>query len=1213
MKNYFVACGGTGAHVMLAMIRLHILGYPFGLFVGQGGKKFPDLFLVDQDDTNGVNGGKSTAWEEVKKLLGEHPGRFKPGDLFISNRLPRHEVVSPLPVGSDNRWYKSPNNHLGFRFSASSILELITSQHQRDIDYSIGMMASPAVGALLFRLKEQDIADPKAEYKNLLNDISLNPVVVCGSVVGGTGASVTPTLAQALHEKDAKVMAVLVHRWFEFSQVYKSPKKSEKAKRRNKEMVENAASGLAYSGEDLSNKVATVLVGGPDSKLVSREYTKDNEQPHKDSYIHVVAAIAGLRHLFSGVILKGLYGVSASEDSKLTGDIKFGETDTSTLDDLYGKAEILIYILNLYCDILDKYDTQSQKLVKVKSWVNFLNFGSRDFPKLKIVKWILDGLDGKAPKIHGVVEELEKIKKIYVDLLKWLRNLDIECQIERQNFFHLETNHIERIRENLQKKIDGLPPLVDQPRKFNDRNEILLKEEEYIALSLFHWVSDWISDSVGSDVFIDKGKSTQNESEVTGYWPPCKEEGTHPEWENMPGELGKVPDPKIDLCIKNHVKYTDVSSNGWPHPIAVVQHYKYQIAKKDPTAIRKLELLLVGHALRILELEDVERPDQRDGDLSIETLVGEFSSDLAKYKLVHHKNKKKYGFNSPATLLCPVPDISDEEWRDLWDEINGYAAPPDWGKSSKWIADAKKARSLITFWASYLLDNYQGGALLWAKFLKIDDSFMPFGIADWLSMSDGTSKIPLPINGYSKLPPKGCYSSIQSAKGKILFDSKNDEEEIRKYIPDLNEFGGFVRIKDSSFSGVPYRISMIWKEHLEELQKEKKIFAWGQKKDDNQTWIMLKTGEKFRMIQIDKLRVIDIDTIKISKCIPLRQRLVPGSQAEIKEGELKFPDLPILPEYIGLVEVPPNNQGAGGRLIDCDWEGIIPCSMDPKGDRVTWEVHFSGRPNPERIEIHIGDIDEIEAGAHWMIWPNFKAKKGQLPWRAYYVYEHSTRKDLEARVMILDDKGIPSEPEKRPPNTLGHSRALKFDAQSGRHSGMGIPLAFCAYDHGLKENVGLYIIRLKEYERDKLKWEVAVDFGTSHTVAAHRDDDKLGIPIELEPELGSKDKQLSWHASENWPGDDAEKKSEMELEMWRPTYLEDQQNSMLPSDLWSFEEVVSLQKSNIRQHWNPMTHYVIPQVQLNRSDSHKHVISGFKWEKMVQQTFSVSIRKSHMT
>lgn len=51
MTNTLVVCGGTGAHVALALLRLHTLGYALGFFRHPDGKPlaFPTLYLVDQD------------------------------------------------------------------------------------------------------------------------------------------------------------------------------------------------------------------------------------------------------------------------------------------------------------------------------------------------------------------------------------------------------------------------------------------------------------------------------------------------------------------------------------------------------------------------------------------------------------------------------------------------------------------------------------------------------------------------------------------------------------------------------------------------------------------------------------------------------------------------------------------------------------------------------------------------------------------------------------------------------------------------------------------------------------------------------------------------------------------------------------------------------------------------------------------------------------
>ncbi|MCY4223531.1 MAG: hypothetical protein OXF06_01735, partial [Bacteroidetes bacterium] len=220
MNNRFIACGGTGAHVMLAIVRLHILGYPFGFFF-KTGNNLPDLFLVDQDSGDGKDKDTHTPWQEVKHLIRIHPGKYDIGKYLGRPDSPICKDVSPLPVGKNKDWYKPPYHQLKFQFRDSLILDLITSEEQREITFDLGMMASPAVGSLLFSLKELDHDDKSTNYdesyNEMLNASKGRRILICGSSVGGTGSSVAPTLARLCNDMGAEVMAVMVHNWFQFS------------------------------------------------------------------------------------------------------------------------------------------------------------------------------------------------------------------------------------------------------------------------------------------------------------------------------------------------------------------------------------------------------------------------------------------------------------------------------------------------------------------------------------------------------------------------------------------------------------------------------------------------------------------------------------------------------------------------------------------------------------------------------------------------------------------------------------------------------------------------------------------------------------------------------------------------------------------------------------------------------------------------------------
>ena len=281
MKNTLVLCGGTGAHVALALVRLHALGHALGFFRRPDGKPltFPTLYLVDQDFGDGTGTREATAWQLVRRFVAAHPGRHNWQEAIGRSDPPELKVVTPLPVGSDRTWFNPPNDTLGRRFTDSPWLDLFVSQPQRDLRFSHGMMGSPAVGSLLFRLKEFDTRQEGANHDGTYHELlsARGRVAVVGSAVGGTGASVGPTLAQRFADADADVMAIMVLNWFRFDPEGLAEEALEKAQLRDRSMVQNANSAFAYYGHRLARRVATVPVGMPDTAIKLRRYTSDTQ------------------------------------------------------------------------------------------------------------------------------------------------------------------------------------------------------------------------------------------------------------------------------------------------------------------------------------------------------------------------------------------------------------------------------------------------------------------------------------------------------------------------------------------------------------------------------------------------------------------------------------------------------------------------------------------------------------------------------------------------------------------------------------------------------------------------------------------------------------------------------------------------------------------------------------------------------------------------
>ncbi len=904
MPNYFVACGGTGAHVMLAMVRLHLLGYPFGFFTPKDGKNFPDLFLIDQDSGSLVTGkDKNTAMGEINRLLRIHPGRYDPQVAFGVGRKLKISRVSPLPI-DDGTWFASPNNILKNRFSASDILDLITTDRQQDIDYSGGMMASPAVGSLLFRLKDDDRPNPGApnndkNYNTLLTDSAGNPVVVCGSIVGGTGASVTPTLARQLKDGQAsEVMAVLVHRWFNLD-ADQGGKNFDDAVRRNKDMEDNAASGLVSSAEELANHLPTVLVGATNKGMKDRKYGGDYLMPIEDSYIHAVAALAGMTHLLGAHQPNGLYGVSASVDHELSNDIKI---ENSTLGNLIDHAELFLRFLDAYCKVLSNFNDSSNADI-IEKFLKKTSTGFSDPPRHKIHEWIYNEVGKSAKKVDSVFNQLKEFKVAYAESLDWLRSLTSPRPILSPKD---DIGSITFLNERLKvKPLDGSAGTRTPP--------IPMDREEYIALSLYHWLAEWTKDYYEKkykNLFPSQG------SVKKGYWPSIDEPTLLPAFSNAGTLAGLHGAGNIGAALKAMYDPSKISQNGWPHCFAASKQFKFLVKTGDKVAIRKLEMLLVGHALGYLKLEPVKFLDKNKRiPASIDTLLEEKGNGLAKYRLRDKKNDIVYGFSSPDTLLCPTPRTDDprtddprtnDELAKLWDKITDYTDPnADYKTSQKWGYFGNKARSSVAFWIQQLTKYYPNEPTLdWVKPLKNNpQDGQPYGIVEWLPLSDNGNneiKLPLPHVKNTLRPSQDIIGGIQS------FDAHTQDKKIQTRIPSFNKWNNFSRIKEIFLPGLKNPISLIWKEHLDGLQKKGEIFAWGSDKKDH-IWVM--TDLESDLIEITNLRVIDIEKIRIPTCIPLKQNPVPGSNT--KKGSIIFPDLPLLPEYTSLAMVPPGNKRSG--------------------------------------------------------------------------------------------------------------------------------------------------------------------------------------------------------------------------------------------------------------------------------------------------------------
>ena len=1178
--NFLVACGGTGAHVTLAFLRLHLLGYALGFFGERKSLRFPDLYLIDQDSGSGAD-GQATAWQEVQEIQRRHPGNLDTHYAF-GGRLdsPKISAVSPLPIGPNRNWYKEPKNSLGNRFFGSPLLELLATKEQKEIDFSLGMMGSPAVGSLLFQLKEYDLKSIKNtrlnnddDYHALRDGCIGSNVVVAGSGVGGTGASVAPTFACQCANDGASVMAVMVQRWFHFDWKNSRPHLRTRAQERDKKMQENAASGIASYGQDLADNAATVLVGVPDSALVDRQYTSDNQQPSRDSYTHVIAGLSAMQYFTNPEDFEnGLWGMSASDTEKLTGDLAFGD---STLRDLVEKATVFVYVL--------------ETLVKVLC--HPAGAHRKRYPQ--IYNKVRDLIESDSPEPVG--KQLETYLKDYRNCLRWLTELNSDLEPQEVDEGRLAKSFT---RESASKKRLSMPEAENALPNNSD--------PEKIAASLFHWIAEWVQDG-WNKTFITRKKAAAEAtvSISSGYWPQQHSTGLSPEWGSVePGQLvkskhdsGKSLDSLFDRAL--------VTQDGWPHPAASAEHFRFQLRHDSDYAGRKLELLLVGIAQQKLRLEPTELRIPRETRITLGHLVGELRNNdyvgLAEYRIIKpgRSDDEVIGFSSPHTLLCPVPGLTSDDWNNLWIDITDGSDSEVWDQDDpSWGLSTRNARGSIANWIG-VFEEYLTGTAALAHWMK---SAIDSRKAPW-AFSGNLLQIRLE-NGHTvalEIPVHGAYHGQISDSG----HEQATKEKFLEEIPEFRKNGDFEWIEEFKSLDRREPITLIWREHLGTLQEDRRILYWNEYRDDNREIDRLQIvwfDSAFNrcVVEFRNTRVIDLNEIRSKYCIRIPQEPIPSSS--VARNEPLYPDLPLRREYIGLVLTEHEEDLSELLIQGVTDENLLNIGAPPEVDdsSVTWTLKLKGRANPQRISILLDEASCVRA--HWMVWPNFRAKIQDKPWRPYYTYSdfacsESTSEGSKCRVQTLGTDILFVGQERIAISECGFlpnsSRAFgPVGFESHRHVG-GPPIAFSLYDRQRKRDLGIYLVKdLKAYDRAE-RWSMGVDFGTSHTLAAvkERPDSVDSEVVELTPELKSK-KSLTLHVSQNWSGNPEQ------FESWLPMYREELPpgaESLLPSELLAAKEVSKLTGSDIRE-WVPIKDFTIPAMDVRNGRLLERVISGFKWE-----------------
>lgn len=632
MSSKIFLAGGTGAHIGAAFTRLHILGHALGYFERSGKPiPLPGMYLVDRDDgphPDTEENGTETAAQVVGRLLVHHPGRHhwpEPAEL---------RTISPAPIGPDpkNPWFELKPS-LGERFEGDPLLPLVAQDWQQGIRYDRGMFGSPAIGSSLFALKRLEPLDHDLAYRHAREMTGVDRAVVVGSGVGGTGASAGPTIAQELAAmrigggaRKLSVMAVMLLNWFRFTA---DERTREKSAAREHILERNAHSAMQYYGASLGDTVATTPVAIPRDRWVERAYEEDLHQSVAEYYPHAVCAIAAWHHVChqDGGYAPGVYAIGAVDSGGV--DPKTA-IPGGTLQDLAHRATTLTTLLRAWSAQLGAHHDSVEVTPTV---VNLVRAQRAD-----------------ANLVAGVLDEHLRVLE---EQLAWLERV-LGVRGRKASVFRGEMSVQERAATHpLQLRAASGEELATS-----------------VANALLDWTSAWVRDTAnhaarGQELVVPPHPDSKGV-----YWEKAGDQGG--EGVQVRGRVPGVPHPQesgLADVFRGVVNERRVWVNGWPHPFAAADHFRWALKEQHPTAVWQHRLLLLGLVAGKLRLEATEVPLRGDADLSLGWLLTRAtvgrdptgrSPGPGGHRIVD-EDGTAYGFSSPHTLVAPVPYLHSSD------------------------------------------------------------------------------------------------------------------------------------------------------------------------------------------------------------------------------------------------------------------------------------------------------------------------------------------------------------------------------------------------------------------------------------------------------------------------------------------------------------------------------------------------------------------------
>ncbi|MBI5222792.1 hypothetical protein HY990_00055 [Candidatus Micrarchaeota archaeon] len=319
MANFFIAVGGTGQMVAMALWRLRSLMPWVGISP-------VNMYHMDMDTVSGFT-------KTVQK----------------STHIP------PIPHGAKVTYgahFTDPPNQI----LCNDILNTLFTTQEQNTNISTGMYGHPPVGSAVIADMLNAAGGAKTGLLNgggtvggapFLTDGNEHTLVICGSALGGTGAGGVPSLAQYINTQlvnvgnvaRARVKIYILYFLKHFS-LPAADGDDDNIRIKNTQITTNSESGICYLKEMIAAGTDGCLLLGMDT-APSRTYQNVGAQTEQSQPLYIIASLYAQKAYVSGKFPAGgiyAHALKTRDDSNLVEDIgikvSFSDNEQIELDRL---------------------------------------------------------------------------------------------------------------------------------------------------------------------------------------------------------------------------------------------------------------------------------------------------------------------------------------------------------------------------------------------------------------------------------------------------------------------------------------------------------------------------------------------------------------------------------------------------------------------------------------------------------------------------------------------------------------------------------------------------------------------------------------------------------------------------------------------------------------------------------------------------------------